>query len=515
VSTRAPWTIGGIGADGVPRAAGPWWAERGLAGASARRWVPDALPGEFEPDETGPIAAAARSASSAAPFAFLAGVVLAILMFAAHFMDSAVLARVLVPIFGFLAAVTAARWLSAKHLDEPWIAKFLVWGMVAKEIGSVLRYRTLVNSYGDVGDASVFNDYGQRYAKFWLGRTDVYSHLDNIRKSNFIRWFTGVVYYLFGRDMIAGFMVFGLIAFVGSYLWYRATVEAVPFLNKKLYFLIVMFAPSILFWPSSIGKEALMQFGIGSAALGTAHLFNGKLLRGLLVALPGAWLLYIVRAHLLALVVLSAAVAYVIGRGPRANRATSATSSLVKPIGLVLVAFLAVFAVGQGAKSLGLPSLTLDSVQSELDQTTASTGQGGSSFDNGGNSLSPLHLPQGMATVLLRPFPWEVDSPLQSLASLEGLALAGFIFIRRKSIAISLRHLRSVPFIFYCWTLTILYSVTFQAFANFGLLDRQRSLVLPALYVLLCLDSRQAREFDDEQRERAALRAAQLARGGL
>ena len=48
-----------------------------------------------------------------------------------------------------------------------------------------------------------------------------------------------------------------------------------------------MFVPSILFWPSSIGKEALMQFAIGSAALGTAHLFNGKLVRGVLVGVPG------------------------------------------------------------------------------------------------------------------------------------------------------------------------------------------------------------------------------------
>ena len=379
----------------------------------------------------------------------------------------------------------------------------------------MMRYRTLVNSYGDVGDASVFDIYGQRYSKFWLGQTNVVSELDNIRKSNFIRWFTGVVYYLFGADMIAGFIVFGLIAFVGSYLWYRASVEAVPFVDKRLYFLVVMFVPSILFWPSSIGKEALMQFGIGSAALGTAHLFNGKLMRGVLVALPGAWLLWVVRPHLLAMVTLSAAVAYLIGRGPRARRTADIGSSLVKPIGLVLVAFIAVFAIGQGAKSLGLPSLTLDSVQAELDATTLSTQQGSSSFSTSGNSLSPLHLPQGMATVLLRPFPWEVDSPLQTLASFEGIALIGFIVWRRKSIAISLRHLRSVPFLFYCWTLTILYSVTFQAFANFGLLVRQRSLVLPALYVLVCLDTRRAREFDDEQRERAALRAQQLARGGL
>ena len=156
-----------------------------------------------------------------------------------------------------------------------------------------------------------------------------------------------------------------------------------------------------------------------------------------------------------------------------------------------------------------------DRALAELDATTVSTGQGSSSFNNGGNSLSPLHLPQGAVTVLLRPFPWEVDSPLQILASLEGLALAAFIVYRRKSVALSLRRMRSSPFLFYCWALTILYAVTFQAFANFGLLDRQRSLVLPALYVLLCLDHRRSREFDQDQRELAAARRAEFARGSI
>lgn len=485
-------------------AAEPWWVSRGVAtrqaffggGGSSGAAV------EVGPANDGP---APRGGFTPAlvPLIGLAGAVLAIVMISGHFFPTPILTRVLIPVFGFLATLAAAKWLAARHPNEPWLGRLMVLGVLAKEFASVLRYRTLVNSYGDVGDASVFDTYGRRYANAWLHlHGSVQPQLDNIRKSNFLRWLTGVFYYLFGSDMIAGFILFGLIAFVGSYLWYRATVEAVPFLDRRLYFIIVMFVPSVLFWPSSIGKEALMQFAIGSAALGTAHIFNGKLVRGVLVAVPGAWLMSVVRPHLLGLVALAAAAAFVIGRSPRKARASNATSSLVKPIGIVIVVFVAVFAVSAGANSLGLPSLSLGSVQAELDATSASTGQGNSAFDNGGNSLSPLRLPQGMVTVLVRPFPWEVDSSLQILASLEGVALIAFIVWRRKSLAISLRHIRTDPFLFYCWTLTILYAVTFQAFANFGLLTRQRSLVLPALYVLLCLDAKKARDYDDERDNR-------------
>jgi hypothetical protein len=467
--------------------------------------------GDIRRDANGevPAPSGTRPTSDSDPPGVMAGVLavagVVVLVLSVHFFPSARLSRVLVPVIGLCATLAIAPRLARKHPDEPWLARWLMFAVIAKEIASVLRYRTLVNSYGDVGDATVYDKFGRRYLAVWLHKAGAAApQLDDIRKSNFLRWFTGIVYFLFGADMIAGFIAFALIAFVGSYLWYRAATEALPFLDRRLFFLFVFFAPSIAFWPSSIGKEALMQFAIGSAALGTAHLLKGRLVRGLAVAAPGAWLLWVVRPHLLALVTLGAAGAYLVGKSPRRANVAVKQSSIVKPVGLIVVGFLAVFAVSQGAKSLGLPSLTLGSVQAELDATTESTGQGNSSFNNGGNSLSPLHLPQGAVTVLLRPFPWEVSSSLQILASLEGIALAGFIVYRRRSVALSLRRVRSSPFLFYCWTVSLLYAITFQAFANFGLLVRERSLVLPALYVLLCLDHTRAGENGDERASRAA-----------
>jgi hypothetical protein len=515
VNGRAPWIVGGSG-PGDPGRVEPWWVERaangnghGAGGAPPLDTGPPGDGDEFD-EGAGP-PRRERSIAGAIPFLVLAAGVFAVMFASAQLSPSPILTRVLVPVFGLLCTIAASRYLLARHPDEPWLGWLFVLAVLAKEFASHMRYSTLINDYGQVGDASVYDTYGARYYRYWTGQSNLVSILDDIRKSNFLRFFTGVIYYLFGNDMIAGFMVFGLIAFVGSYLWYRATVEAVPFLDRRLYFIIVMFVPSILFWPSSIGKEALMQFAIGSAALGTAHMLNGKLLRGLLVAIPGAWLMWVVRPHLLALVVLAASVAYLFGRGPRASRNAPVSTSLVRPIGLVIIGFVLAFAVTQGAKSLGLPTLTLGSVQAELEDTTLSTQQGGSAFDPGDTSLSPLRLPQGAVTVLLRPFPWEAPGFLQKLASLEGIALLAFIFIRRRSLAASLRHIRIVPFLFYCWVLTVLYSLTFQAFANFGLLTRQRSLVLPALYVLLCLDWRKAREFDEDVRELREQRSSEYA----
>ena len=76
---------------------------------------------------------------------------------------------------------------------------------------------------------------------------------------------------------------------------------------------------------------------------------------------------------------------------------------------------------------------------------TARSAQGGSQFDNGGNSLNPIYLPRGAVTVLLRPFPWETDSPLQLISSLESALLGALIVIRLRSVRLSVSRARTRP----------------------------------------------------------------------
>jgi len=315
------------------------------------------------------------------------------------------------------------------------------------------------------------------------------------------------VYYVVGPDMLNGFLVFALLAVIGSYLWYRATVEAVPFVDKRLYGLLIFFVPSIAFWPSSIGKEALMQLGIGVVALGTAHLLNHRLLRGLLIAAPGGWLLWRVRPHVLALVAFAAGAAYLAGRVRRKGPAGE-TTSLVRPLGIVIVAFFVFFAANEGAEYLGMEEFSINAVEGELTEQSERSSYGGSDFDTGDASLTPLSLPQGAMTVLLRPFPWEIETNLQILASLEGAAVALFLLYRLNSLTFSIRRARTTPFLLYCWTLVLLYAVAFSSFANFGLLVRQRSLVLPALFVLAAVDPRLARADPTGDAPRAGTRGA-------
>ncbi len=398
----------------------------------------------------------------------------------------------LVPMGAFALTVAAAQRFARRHPDEPWLAQLLVLGVVVKLLASYARYFNLTSNYQGVGDATDYSNYGRQFAAAWLhgGAAPV---LTDLHKTNFVRWATGVVYYVFGSNMLTGTFVYALLAFVGTYLWYRATADAVPIVDKRLYMIMVFFLPSVAFWPAIIGKEALMQLGLGAVAYGASLLYRRKLVAGLIVAFPGGWLVWVVRPHLLALAVVAAAIAYFAGRvGARG------WGLLSRPAGIVIMAFLAWFTVGQAATFLGISSLSIKGIQSELDQTTAQTSEGGSQFSHPSNSLNPINYPMDAATVFLRPFPWEAHG-LQLLAAAEGVTVAVLLVVRRRSLRVSLARSREMPFLMFCWILVGLYAVTFASFANFGILVRERSLVLPTLLVLIAVDPDRDSELRSEE----------------
>jgi hypothetical protein len=428
----------------------------------------------------------------------IAVVLVAILAYYARH-DIPQLPRVLIPVIGFCVVLAFIPMLARRHPDEPWLPSFLVLGVLFKIFASALRYRTLVDKYGNAGDATAYDTIARQILHFWDTGQDKPPIWVDRRRTNYVRWFTAIEYKYLGVDMIGGFFFFGLLAFLGSYLWYRAVAEAIPFVNRRMFCALLFFAPSLAFWPSSIGKEALMQLGFGLFALGVAKLLRHQLLNAALLAVPGGWLLWVVRPHLLVLAMGAAAVAYFAARSPK-HAGASARTSLLRPVGMIVVALVLVFAASSAADTFGMKDFSLTSVENELNYSTGQSEQGSSQFQSGDNSITPLTAGKGMVTVLLRPWPWEVDSAYQILASLESFFFAMLIVIRFSSVSYSLTRWRAAPFLLYAWVMLLLYSITFSSFANFGLLVRQRSLVLPALFVVLSIDPVLARRSAERER---------------
>ena len=63
------------------------------------------------------------------------------------------------------------------------------------------------------------------------------------------------------------------------------------------YALLVLFLPSLLYWPSALGKDAWMVLGLGLISYGVARFLNRSVLIGALSFVPGMVGIVYVRPH--------------------------------------------------------------------------------------------------------------------------------------------------------------------------------------------------------------------------
>jgi len=125
-------------------------------------------------------------------------------------------------------------------------------------------------------------------------------------------------------------------------------------------------------------------------------------------------------------------------------------------------------------------------VVSVLSQTSERTAKGGSEFVPSALE-SPVRAPFAAATVLFRPFLFEVSNAQSLAASLETTFLLGLCLVRWRWIGAAILSIRRQPYIAMAIAYTGLFILAFSGFANFGLLARERAQLFPLFLVLLCV----------------------------
>lgn len=361
----------------------------------------------------------------------------------------------------------------------------LVLALLAKFIGAIVRYYVAFDVYEGVADAAAYHDHGAMIAENF--QNGVFrTGLDSLTDTNFIRFLTGLVYTFVGPTGLGGFVVFSWLGFWGVYFFYRAFRLAVPEGRSRSYAKLVFFLPTLLFWPSSVGKEAWMMFALGIAAFGAARMLTGRTWRGLLVAALGLWLATIVRPHVAGIFALSLAAGYLFRRS---RPELGGFATLAKIVGLMAATALAVVLVIRTDRFLEASAIqTEGGVASVLRQTSERTAQGGSEFVPSALE-SPARAPIAVATVLFRPFLFEVSNAQGLAASLETTFLLVLCFRRWRWIGAAFRSIRRQPYVALAIAYTGLFILAFSAFANFGLLARERAQLFPLFLVLICIPS--------------------------
>jgi hypothetical protein len=371
----------------------------------------------------------------------------------------------------------------ARREGDQLLFRLLVTGLLLKLAGAMVRHFVAFDVYGGAADAAVYHKAGVAIAHN-VHEGIFNTGLPDLSGLNFIKFLAGLIYTVIGPTQLGGFLVFSWLGFWGLFLFYRAFVIAVPEGDRHRYAVLIFFLPSLLFWPSSIGKEAWMMLALGIAAFGGARILTGRTWNGLMWAGAGLWLSGIVRPHIAGIAGLALAAGFLFRPARRELAQLAGPAKAVGLIAVLIVSFLLVRRTDAFLNESQIP--TEHGVAAILTEVSERTTQGGSGFEPS-VLQSPSHAPQAILTVVFRPLIFDANSPQTLAAGIEGTFLLILTILRLGSILEALKSMRRQPYIALAIAFAGLFVIAFSAIGNFGILARERVQLLPFYLILLSM----------------------------
>jgi hypothetical protein len=377
-------------------------------------------------------------------------------------------------------------WVVADRPIDGRLRKVLAVALALKLLATVPRYTMNEVAYGGSADAAVYHKAGTQVREHALdGRwttegTRLDAYADETRMVGYV---TGGLYLVTGASQMAGYLVFSWLCWVGLLCVFAAFRVAYPTARPWVAVSLIFLLPSTLYWPSSIGKDALMVLGIGLLTLGFARLsFAARPLAGALWLALGLAVVGPIRIHL-ALIVGAGVACSLLARTATAQRSRSATVLRV----LLLVALVPALLVGLSRLDdvFGSPNdVGPVSVAAAMEKSARQTSIGGSAFETQ-PVRSPLDLPVAAVNVIYRPFLWEARSIPALVSALEATVLFGLTVGSARWLWRMGPAVRGNPLAAYAAGFSVAFVIAFSNIGNAGILARQRVQLLPVLMLLV------------------------------
>jgi hypothetical protein len=386
---------------------------------------------------------------------------------------------------------------------------FDIGGMIVASWG--LHLVAAYFRFGQAVDALEYNAEGKVLAQS-------FRHLDflvdtgrEVPGTGSVRYFTGLLHLLTGSTFYATFMLYVVMSFFAMYLFYRAFHIAFPSGDRRRYALLLFFWPTLVFWPSSMGKDACVITAVAVASYGVARLLQHRPL-GLTLMVVGVVGAAMVRPHVAMIVVIALLAAVLFRKRSEDGRGRFTAKALA----LVVVLLGGAILSSATADFLDLENLGISEVNDALSTTVIRTTQGGSAFEPA-DATNPVQYPVAAVTILFRPFPGEAGADLDGLlASGTAFALLIVTLLSARRIIHAVGQLRSEPYVMYALSYTLVFIFVFSVIGNFGILDRQRTQLFPILFVIYAAQPggplhrsrrgrRPAREVEDSDAQDAEL----------
>jgi hypothetical protein len=383
------------------------------------------------------------------------------------------------------ATYPLARHAAVKDGD-PGLVRIIMAALVLKLVGSLIRYWVAFVLYDGSADAAGYLGAGNRLAAAMRLGDFSFSQTGGGGSSGtlFIRQVTGWVLFVTGPSPWAAFLVFAWFSFLGLYLFHRAFKLAVPGGDGRRYAYLVFFLPTLLYWPSSVGKEAWMLMMLGLGALGVARIFTHRS-SGYVITAASLAGCAAVRPHMAVLLGAGLAAGFMLRR----SKANSKFGVITRVVGAAAIVVGMSFAVQATEERFDVEGEGVAGAEAVIERTSEQTSQGGSEFE----ATSPgslRDLPYAAFTVMFRPLPFEAHNAQALVTSFEGVFLLGFVALAIPRLRRLPREMFRTPYLTFAAVYSLAFITAFASFGNFGILARQRSQLFPLVMVLLAFQLR-------------------------
>ncbi|SFM82613.1 hypothetical protein [Marinobacter pelagius] len=244
-----------------------------------------------------------------------------------------------------------------------------------------------------------------RHGLFWSGEIGV--------GTSAVRAMAALLVSGIGLSILGTFLVFNIFGQIGLLAFWGSLKEATQDKPWRIRWLatLIIFLPSVSFWTSALGKDAISFMATGLALWSSLNLSR----RGLLMAFAiGA--MFIVRPHMAGLMVTAIAIAALV----------DSNASLIKKVLLGIgAAGVAAALVPFALRYAGVGEVVdVESLTEYIDKRQSYNTEGG-----GGVDIASMSLPLQLFTYLFRPLLFEARSVFGLAAALDNLILLGlFLF---------------------------------------------------------------------------------------
>jgi hypothetical protein len=386
--------------------------------------------------------------------------------------------------------------------DARWMARLLWISVVLHLFGSMAQDFVVVHIYHNSADYVGYDTQGA-YLRYLILHGGFSFHGLEIPGDGMVGLTLAALYLVISPDALGSYFVFSWFAFLGLLAFFRAFCIVLPNADRRRYALLIFLMPSLVYWPSASGKEAIMLGALGFASYGAALLFTNQR-RGWIYTAIGVGFGTLYRPHESLLLFLSLCVALALRR----SKSGQSFPVLRWVVTITVLAGGALALSTVAASFLHLSSLSVSSVTKTL-QTVNTNTVGNSQAAGFGSSVdyswspSLLDYPKDIYIVMFQPLPWQAGGFTQTVSALENVLIFGVVIWSWRRIVALPRTIFREPYVMMAVVYTIGFIYVFSALGNLGLLAREKVLVMPLLFVLFCVPGRnkaRQRSFSDTLR---------------